>query len=71
MTQRSTQIEPLLGVHEVAVIFNTTAAAVRESRRRGTIPGSLAFQVGRILKWDPDEVRAAIADAKAERGDAA
>ena len=66
-TPHVTQIEPLLSVAEVAAIFNTTAAAVRESRRRGVLPGSLAFKVGRVRKFDPAEVRGANDAAKVER----
>jgi hypothetical protein len=31
------------------------------------LPGSLAFKVGRVLKFDPAEVRGAIDAAKVER----
>ena len=62
-----TNIEPLLSVDEVAEIFNSTPAAVRESRRRNALPGALAFKVGRVLKFDPAEVQEAIAKGKAER----
>ena len=69
MTQEHTDIEPLLDVNQVAEILGTTPAGVHEARRRGTPPATLAFKIGRSLRWDPREVRAYIESAKAERED--
>ena len=65
--QSQHEIEPLLSVSDVAHIFGSTTHAVHESRRRGTLPGALGFKVGRLVKFDPSEIRAAIAQQKAER----
>lgn len=57
LVPREIQVEPLWGIPEVATYLGVSAKTIRNRRAMGA-PLPPAMVVGRLVRWEPDAVRA-------------
>ena len=65
MTDQISTIEPLLGYEEVAELLTITPRSVFNLRRSGQLR---ALKIGKLVKFDPVDVRAFIEASKNANG---